>query len=177
MAASMAAAPFRVGQKEVHLPNFTVTLLRSRHLPASQAQFLVPLWFSKLDLRDYLYHAYNVRTLAIRSYIKLSPVEQGDPQSPRPQYKRWRRPMSSKRMTVELEEPFAWPEVPESLDEWSQGEFKQAEKEQEDYGERLGPTRDTYVDKGRRERMREQAKALLEGREVWMPGNRPPVGR
>lgn len=80
-------------------------------------------------------------------------------------------------MTVELEEPFAWPQPPQDFEDWSKVDFQLAEKEQADYGERLSPTKDTYVDKGRRERMREQAKALLEGREVWRPGNRPPVGR
>jgi len=150
-------------------PNFTLTFLRSRKQTPHFASFIVPLWFNKLDIRDYLFHVYNVRILSVRSYVKLSPVTSGDPSSPRPAYNRWRRPISQKRMTVELEQPFVWPEEPQDLGAWNQQQHMESERESREYGETIGPTRDTYVDKTRRERMREQAKALLEGREQWRP--------
>ena len=72
-------------------------------------------------------------------------------------------------MTVELERPFVWPEPPSDFKAWNKEQVEMSEKEQKDAGERMGPGRDTYVNKGRRESMREQAKALLEGRARWKP--------
>merc|ERR1712137_508966 len=97
MAAQTAAAPFRVGLKEVYLPNFHVALHRTPRQPANFASFTVPLWFSKLDLRDYLFHAYNVRIHGVRSYVKLQRITHGKPFTidgdsyPRPQNRRWHR--------------------------------------------------------------------------------------
>lgn len=40
---------------------------------------MVPLWFSKLDLKDYLYNLYGVKALRIRSYVIQSKVREGKP--------------------------------------------------------------------------------------------------
>lgn len=195
MAAEAALAPFRVGMKEVYLyapslrpiateqngssfrdrPSFSITLHRTRRLPANNATFTVPLWFSKLDLRDYLYHAYNVRILSVRSYIKLQRIRSGAPsyipgeEYPRPTPRRWHRPKSHKRMTVELERPFVWPEEPteEDYEKFNKKQVNMYKKETEKFQERLSPTKDTVINTERRESMREQAKALLEGRAKW----------
>ncbi|KAK3073607.1 mitochondrial 54S ribosomal protein YmL41 [Teratosphaeriaceae sp. CCFEE 6253] len=173
MATQATQASFKVGLKEIYLPNFAVVLKRTPSQPATSATFLVPLWFSKLDLRDYLHHAYALRIGAsIRSYVQQARIRQGQVREPaRPQYKRWHRPRATKRMTVELERPFVWPAEPEDFKAWNKAENWAAGEEQEAYQERMGSTSDALaVSQERRVRMREQAKALLEGRERWRSG-------
>lgn len=80
-------------------------------------------------------------------------------------------------MTVELERPFVWPEEPRDLSAWNQEEVKMSEEEQERMGEAYGPTGDLVVNEERRVAMREQARALLEGKERWRAGGRSGVGR
>ncbi|WPH04612.1 Hypothetical protein R9X50_00750400 [Acrodontium crateriforme] len=160
--------PFTVGKKELYLPNFRVILKRS-HLPPTQASFVVPLWFSKLDLRDYLYHAYNVETTGIRSYVRQSRVQQGRPGG-RFIQNRWHRPRATKHMTVDLVEPFVWPEGPESYADWNKEQIELAVPDNKKMMETMGSQKDTYINKDRRVAMREQAKALLEGREKWKSG-------
>lgn len=196
MAAEAVIAPFRQGLKEVYLyehqlrrlpkqilknhsPNFSLTLIRTPRQPPIYASFIVPLWFNKLDLRDYLYNAYNVRILNVRSYVKLQRIRQGKPtgirgeQYMKPQYKRWHRPRSRKHMTVELEQPFVWPEPPtekEDLAPFNKVERDLAEEEQKVYGRHMNPVESkTMVNEERRKSMREQAQALLEGRTKWKP--------
>ncbi|KAK4544423.1 hypothetical protein LTR36_004314 [Oleoguttula mirabilis] len=174
-----AHAPFKVGMKEIYLPTFKLVFKRTKHLPANYASFIVPLWFSKLDLRDYLYHGYNVRVgPVIRSYVEQGRIRQGQvPEPSRPQYKRWHRPRGTKHMTVELERPFAWPERPTDLTPWNKEETTMASEEQQAYGEKVGPQADQKgVGDDRRVAMREQAKALLEGKEKWKPGLSRGVG-
>jgi large subunit ribosomal protein L23 len=98
-------------------PNFTVTLLHTPFLSPFFAKFIVPLRFNKFDLRDYLWHAYRVKVLHIRSYIQQQKVRHDKPNKLRPKPRRWFRPRAIKRMTVELRKPFVWPEVPENFDE------------------------------------------------------------
>ncbi|KAK3638636.1 mitochondrial 54S ribosomal protein YmL41 [Elasticomyces elasticus] len=171
--AMAAAAPFKVGMKEIYLPNFTVCLKHTPSQPPTSASFLVPLWFSKLDLRDYLHNVYSLAIgPTIRSYVQQSRIRQGQVKDPaRPQYKRWHRPRATKRMTVELERPFVWPAEPEDFKPWNKEENKMADQEQSAMQERLGGTKDALtIPTERRVKMREQAKALLEGRERWRPG-------
>jgi large subunit ribosomal protein L23 len=97
-------------------PKFTVALVRTSSLSPYHARFLVPLDFSKYDLRDYLYHAYNVKCFNIRSIVKQMPVR-----DTREQPRHWFRPESKKYMTVEMEQPFVWPQVPD-LEPWGQKE-------------------------------------------------------
>ncbi|EMC91774.1 hypothetical protein BAUCODRAFT_152153 [Baudoinia panamericana UAMH 10762] len=165
-------APFRLGRKELHLPNFLVILKYSSWLPANYASFIVPIWFSKLDLRDYLYHAYNVRVgPSIRSYVKQSRIQQGKgTRIIRPQYKRWHRPRATKHMTVELERPFVWPAEPADYTDWNKEEVKMASEQQEEFNESQGRAKDALaVSNEHRSKMREQAKALLEGKVQWRP--------
>jgi large subunit ribosomal protein L23 len=104
-------------ETDSHRPKFTVALIRTPSISPYHARFLVPLDFSKYDLRDYLYHAYTVKCFNIRSYVKQMPVR-----DTREQPRHWFRPESKKYMTVEMEQPFVWPAVPESLEPWGQKE-------------------------------------------------------
>ena len=92
-------------------PDFTVTLIRTPFLPPNYASFWVPLNFNKLDIKDYLKRAYNVDVLKVRSYVEQQNVTREMPRG-RQGYGALRRPMSKKRMTVEMTEPFVWPEPP-----------------------------------------------------------------
>ncbi|KAK0253878.1 mitochondrial 54S ribosomal protein YmL41 [Friedmanniomyces endolithicus] len=170
----MATGPlFRVGKKELYLPNFTIIFKHTPSQPATSATFLVPLWFNKFDLRDYLYHAYNLTIgSSIRSYVQQSRIRQGANQgSARPQYKRWHRPRATKRMMVELDRPFVWPAEPEDYKPWNKEEMKIANEDQAEYQKRAGGDKDTLdVPQERRVKMREQARALLEGKQQWRPG-------
>lgn len=133
----------------------------------------MPLWFSKLDLRDYLYNAYSLPVLRITSYVQQSRIIQGkNTTSPRPQYKRWHRPRATKVMTVEMERPFVWPEEDaDGYKAWNLAESKMAVQEQREMEETIGSTKDANeVGKERRESMREQARRLLEGKEKWRSG-------
>jgi large subunit ribosomal protein L23 len=104
-------------------PKFTVALVRSTNLSPYHARFLVPLDFSKYDLRDYLYHAYSVKCFNIRSYVKQMPVR-----DTREQPRHWFRGDSKKYMTVEMEQPFVWPEIPD-LEAWGKKEREKEQKE------------------------------------------------
>lgn len=85
-------------------------------------------------------------------------------------YKNWHRPRSIKRMIVELERPFVWPAEPENFEAWNKDQFESAQEESRLAQDRSGSVADTIgVAKDAREAMREQVKALLEGRERWKP--------
>lgn len=102
-------------QAEPSRPNFTIALIRTPFLPPRFASFYVPLNFNKLDLRDYLQRVYGVGVLSVRSTVEQQKVTRELPNG-RYGYGKWRRPRSKKRMTVELKEPFVWPEVPENME-------------------------------------------------------------
>ncbi|CEJ88000.1 hypothetical protein VHEMI04579 [[Torrubiella] hemipterigena] len=129
MAESAAAAVarqlpkgFKLGQKQVFLPNHVITFLRKDHLPPNEACFQVPLTFTKFDLRDYLFNLYNVEVTKVRSYVKQQPLTQRYSNS-----RSWYRPLATKIMTVELEQPFQWPEVPKNLEAWNKDLWDQRE--------------------------------------------------
>ncbi|KAF2131620.1 mitochondrial ribosomal protein subunit L23 [Dothidotthia symphoricarpi CBS 119687] len=111
------------GSNKIYLPKFTVALLRTPTLSPYHARFQVPLDFSKYDLRDYLYHAYNVKCFNVRSYVKQMPVR-----DTREQPRHWFRPESKKYMTVEMELPFVWPETP-NLEPWGKNAKQQEVKD------------------------------------------------
>jgi large subunit ribosomal protein L23 len=151
-----------------------VTLIRTPRMPASFAKFIVPLNMNKLDLRDYLYHAYNVRVVSVRSYIDQQKVTQGKPNAPKMTIKRWFRPRAIKKMTVELESPFVWPEMPtkdELNENWSKDTHDEAKGDNDKYAEQRGRLSDTFVDRDERKSMREQARALLQRKEQWKPAD------
>ena len=128
----------------------------------------MPLWFSKLDLRDYLHHVYDVRITSVRSYVKQSRVEMEQLHG-KIKMNRWHRPRSKKFMTVELERPFVWPAEPEDYSGWNKDQYEASRKMQEKMSEETGPRKDMLINEERRKSMRQQAKALLEGRAQWNP--------
>jgi large subunit ribosomal protein L23 len=101
-------SPFLVGSKQVFLPNFTITLKRNAKLEPWHAVFEVPLSFSKLDLRDYLWHLYNVQTRSIRSTVLPGVIRRKDS---RGQHRigPFQRTKARKKMIVELVKPFRFP--------------------------------------------------------------------
>ncbi|KAK0391302.1 hypothetical protein NLU13_0803 [Sarocladium strictum] len=113
---------FKLGSKQVFLPDHVITFLHKTHLPPNEAAFQVPLTFTKFDLRDYLWNVYNVEVTKVRSYVKAQPLTQRPNRA-----NSWYRPQSLKIMNVELKEPFQWPEAPTDLQPWSNELFKQRE--------------------------------------------------
>ena len=95
-------------------PEFTIALVRTPFLPPRYASFHVPLSFNKLDMRDYLQRVYGVGVVGVRSYIEQQKVTRMRPLG-RWGYGRVRRPESKKRITVEMKEPFVWPEAPTDM--------------------------------------------------------------
>lgn len=143
-------------------PKFTVAMVRTPGLSPYHARFLVPLDFSKYDLRDYLYHAYNVKCFNIRSYVKQMPIRDTTAQP-----RHWFRPDSKKYMTVEMEEPFVWPALPEDTKPWGIGNAK---SEMEMAAEANGIT--TMEQKRQKAKsLREQVKALLTKKEPLLDRN------
>ena len=99
-------------------PSFVVALRRSLRLSPYHARFEVPLWFSKLDLRDYLYHLYNVKAIKIRSVVRQHKVEHVlfTPSQLQLRPRRvWHRPPPKKFMVIEMEKPFVWPREPDDF--------------------------------------------------------------
>lgn len=65
-------------------------------------------------MRDYLKRLYDVDVLRVRSYVeqqKVTRMKRFGKQG----YGPLRRPMSKKRMTVEMTQPFVWPSLPEDM--------------------------------------------------------------
>ncbi|CAD6446412.1 85fc0672-98e5-4fbe-9ee6-0dcaafcfb538 [Sclerotinia trifoliorum] len=165
--AAVARAP-KMGRKEIFLPNFTITLLRTPNLPPSFASFIVPLNLNKLDMRDYLWNAYGIEVRAVRSYIQAQKLKEGKPGQKIPTPRKWFRPRSIKRMMVEMERPFVWPEEPKDLSPWDkEGLKKRQEQEQELQAEQYPDAKQ----KPSKERLSiaEQARKILQGKEKWAP--------
>ena len=155
------------------------------------ASFLVPLNLNKLDLKDYLYNAYSIPILSIRSYVIQQRVQQDKPNAKIPKPRRWFRPRALKKMTIEMATeaeggtgeitdpntgrrvvlrggPFVWPEEETDLKAWDKETFDEAAETQERLNEKFG-RRGKLLPKEDRSTIAEQARALLEGREVWKP--------
>lgn len=141
-----------------------ITFLRPRNnLPPNFASFKVPLRFNKLDLRDYLLHAYDVGTLAVRSQLRQ--------QRPRRSkvHGRVYRPPPIKTMTVELAKPFVWPARPDDRSPWvSEREARrdQSARVQEGWRRKIQktgkmPLRDHLPTPTARVNMQAEAKRLL----------------
>ncbi|KAK4126154.1 hypothetical protein N657DRAFT_568870 [Parathielavia appendiculata] len=111
-------------------PNHVIAFIRPKpRQPPNLATFVVPLQFNKLDLRDYLFHAYNVEVTSVRSFINQP--------TPRRKYGntgKWFRPRSQKMMIAELVKPFVWPEPPAEKDRepFDHATFTKMEKMRED---------------------------------------------
>lgn len=67
-------------------------------------------------MRDYLWHAYGIKCTNVRSFVQQQKIRQDDPTRKRAMPRRWYRGPAIKKMTVEMERPFVWPEEPE---DWS----------------------------------------------------------
>ncbi|KAI4143372.1 MAG: hypothetical protein LQ340_007028 [Diploschistes diacapsis] len=138
------------------------------------AEFVVPLNLNKLDLKDYLWHAYRIPVLAVRSYIQQAPVQKGQSDVVLPRHKYWHRPRSTKRMIIEMGEgehggPFVWPEEVKDLEPWDKETYDKAVEGQDRTTERqMGGFYGTQrkMDGGD---LKEQARRLLEGKERWRP--------
>ncbi|KAK9478230.1 hypothetical protein V1514DRAFT_331360 [Lipomyces japonicus] len=96
---------FRLGHKEVHFPSQFVTLKRPHadDYDPYKATFEVPINFNKFDLRDYLHNIYKLTVKRVTSNIKYSAF----------------KAQSYKYMTVEMDEPFVFPELPSDLSPWN----------------------------------------------------------
>jgi large subunit ribosomal protein L23 len=135
-------------------------MVRSPGLSPYHARFEVPLDFSKYDLRDYLYHAYNVKCFNIRSYVKQMPIRDTTAQP-----RHWFRPDSKKYMTIEMEQPFVWPELPADKKAWGIGE----EKTQIGEAAMMNGIVTPEERRQKAQSLREQVKTLLMKKEPLMP--------
>jgi large subunit ribosomal protein L23 len=151
-------------------PDFTVTLLRTPHRPPTEATFEVPLSFNKLDMRDYLYHAYNVRVRNIRSAVYQFPIQLYKQKTINGREIPWQvygsgayRPPSIKKMFVELEKPFVWPQDPVDLSPWEKEVYDMANDERDMEERQLDDEAEE------RKAYREQAKQYLSGEKKWKP--------
>lgn len=130
---------------------------------------MVPLNMNKLDLRDYLFHAYGVRVFSIRSFVKLSPIRSVEPGSERdlPGKRRHWRPKNTKKMMVQLEKPFVWPEEP-TAEEMKKDFDNERWQQMEEHRSRVMKA-EPNVMRQNKERLSiaEQAQRLLEGKDRW----------
>ncbi|KAL8946453.1 MAG: hypothetical protein Q9222_007152, partial [Ikaeria aurantiellina] len=124
-----------------------------------------------LDLRDYLYNLYSIRTLSIRSYVQQARIREDKPAARMPKQRRWYRPRATKKMTVEMlaTEPFVWPDAPTDFGPWDKETSERAEKERESEQRTVGPG-GRRVEKQDGEALRKQAEELLAGRKTWKAG-------
>ncbi|OOF97454.1 hypothetical protein ASPCADRAFT_166334 [Aspergillus carbonarius ITEM 5010] len=155
-------------RKQVYLPEFTIALIRTPFLPPRFASFYVPLNFNKLDMRDYLQRLYGVGVLSVRSFVEQQKVTRLKPHG-RYGYGKLRRPMSKKKMTVEMKEPFVWPEAPENMEPWEKDQFFKAAKYQQQIQESQKPDAGMKADETAREAFKEDAQKLLSGEKPWRP--------
>ncbi|CEL03246.1 hypothetical protein ASPCAL04403 [Aspergillus calidoustus] len=154
-------------RKQVYLPNFTIALIRTPFLPPRFASFYVPLNFNKLDLRDYLQRLYGVGVLRIRSYVEQMKVTRMKRNGNG--YGQLRRPQSKKRMTVEMKEPFVWPEAPEDMAPWEKDQFFKAAEYQDNIQKSQQFENKTKPNEAEREAFEAEAKKLLDGSKPWRP--------
>ncbi|KAJ5690290.1 54S ribosomal protein [Penicillium macrosclerotiorum] len=156
-------------RKQVFLPEFVISLVRTPFLTPRYAQFRVPLNFNKLDMRDYLENLYGVGVVSVRSYIEQQPITRiaRDGRSLGP----WRRPQAQKRMTVELREPFIFPEEPTDLSPWEKESWDTSEKWQRKMQKQNQQAAHAAQEPNTdlRKAFKEQAKQLKENSAEWRP--------
>lgn len=142
-------------------PNHVVAFVRPKpKQPPNLATFAVPLQFNKLDLRDYLYHAYDVEVTSVRSFINQPAVRQKFGH-----VGKWYRPRSQKMMIAELVKPFVWPSPPaeEDREKFDHSLFKKMEAEREKHFKRqMDPANIPLRNQVRQSREREGLKAQAE---------------
>ncbi|CDR42981.1 CYFA0S10e04500g1_1 [Cyberlindnera fabianii] len=110
---------FRVGGRKQYFPTARVILLRpnAKHTPY-QAKFIVPKSFNRMDLRDYLYHVYGLRAFNITTQLLHAPYTRDGNAVAR------YRTGQIKKMTIDMTEPFVWPEEPKNKNKWNVQFFK-----------------------------------------------------
>ncbi|KAG2416482.1 hypothetical protein HFD88_007697 [Aspergillus terreus] len=155
-------------RKQVFLPDFTIALIRTPFLPPRYASFYVPLNFNKLDMRDYLKNLYGVDVLGVRSFVEQQKITRLRPMN-KFGYGKWRRPISKKKMTVEMKQPFVWPEAPKDMAPWEHDQFHKAAKYQSDMQKTQRPDAAMQAPKEEREVFEEAAKEILSGSKPWRP--------
>ena len=96
-------------RKQIYLPEFNITFIRTPTLGPYYACFQVPLWFNKLDMKSYLKNVYSTDVIHVRSYVTHGRKDNRKAARPGGAGPAFRQP-SKKRMTVQLVEPFEWPE-------------------------------------------------------------------
>ena len=80
-----------------------------------------------------------------------------------------KRPMSKKKMTAELLEPFVWPEEIKDLSAWENETYWASNREQYQTQKRAQPEAIMEPNLKHRKSIAEQAKELLEGKTQWKP--------
>jgi len=60
-----------------------------------------------------MWNVYGIHCRGVRSYIQMQKIRQDKPGEKRPKPRKWFRPRSVKKMLIEMERPFVWPEVPD----------------------------------------------------------------
>ncbi|KAI1097761.1 hypothetical protein F4804DRAFT_351184 [Jackrogersella minutella] len=163
----MASKMFRKGTKQVFLPDHTIAFLRPReNQPPNFATFRVPLTFNKLDLRDYLLHAYNVPVLGVRSQLSQRLPRRSK------MHGRIYRPPPVKTMTAQLRQPFVFPKEPEDKAPWNPPQMAarmklhETREKMQKKAQKAGtfPMRDELPPEPERKQLRKEAqKFLLEG--------------
>lgn len=178
-------------------PDFTIALIRTPFLPPRYASFYVPLNFNKLDMRDYLKNLYGVDVLSVRSFVEQQKITRLRPMN-KFGYGKWRRPISKKKMTVEMKQPFVWPEAPKDMtpyvlsllpwptgdilrpeffsavcandsNRWEHDQFHKAAKYQSDMQKTQRPDAAMQAPKEEREVFEEAAKEIMSGSKPWRP--------
>ncbi|EEH49483.1 mitochondrial 54S ribosomal protein YmL41 [Paracoccidioides brasiliensis Pb18] len=155
-------------RKQIYLPDFVITLIRTPFLPPRYASFWVPLTFNKLDIKDYLKRVYGVDVVKVRSYVEQQKITRERPCG-KEGYGKWRRPMAKKKMTVEMTEPFIWPEEPKDYKPWEKERFFETKEYQRDISEKMEPDAKNKAPERKWKTVSEQAKRLLDGKEKWEP--------
>jgi large subunit ribosomal protein L23 len=146
-----------------------LTLLRTPDLPPTFASFYAPLHLNKLDLRDYLWNCYGISVLSVRSFVQQQRIREGKPGDKIHSPRRWFRPRSLKKMTVEMDKPFVWPEVVD-LEKWDKSVYEATKKEREAFEKTFQPDASTHVPTDRSS-IAQQAKELLKSENSWKTGN------
>ncbi|GAB1318956.1 mitochondrial 54S ribosomal protein YmL41 [Madurella fahalii] len=170
-----AQLPRKFGTKQVFLPNHVIAFIRPKpKQPPNLATFAVPLQFNKLDLRDYLYHAYNVEVNAVRSFINQPlPKRKGGTTG------KWYRPRSKKMMIAELVKPFVWPDPPaeDQREGFDYPIFKKMYQAREEHYKRQSDPSDIPLRTRKRvpkdrEVLKAQAEEFLKNQAEWTNGRK-----
>ena len=143
-----------------------------RHAVPNEAQFHVPITFTKLDMRDYLWNLYGVEAVKVRSRVQGTPITRNTNKS-----NGVYRPMFNKYMVVTLREPFRYPSKPRNEEAFAHTTWKmrkemrdQQHEQQESFRDGKPPAWSEKDVTKQRKALREHAQRLLDGKEEWHNG-------